>query len=390
MTSNKNFDESIERIVEELNSNDLNTEQGRNKLKETLKEIASETDPLSKGDTIILYSGGESSKIVAAITAEQKETGDYQYKLLNQTQAFEVLESEEFNLAHARAFGYPTYDSMVTGIVEEARQEREKGNVNATHYTSEEMQFAYNGKSGAWALASRNFVTENPGRVVSITFSPRADGVFAATEIDAVLASSDRHESINGFNTKELTDDPQAKYKIIDRSTKATIISEIGIGEDGKVKGLTDFIDLVHNPIELDKRVELANQEQKTRLDAASKEVYSRFMPQQELVSEISTTIPTDGKNIKTQLAEPGRTYTGNITAVTVETTKQMVTPTKMIIHQTSQVPDISESDVNKKLKIEYDAKGIGNVTERDGKEVSKTLQHEMNVDKNKGDEFSR
>ena len=153
---------------------------------------------------------------------------------------------------------------------------------------------------------------------------------------------------------------------------------------------MTDFIDLIHNPIELDKRIAFANQEQKTRLDAASKEVYNRFMPQQELVDEISTTIPLDSKNIKTQAAEPGRTYKGNITAVTVETTRQMVTPTKVIIHQTSQVPDISESDINKKLKIEYTDKGIGKVTERDGIKVEKNMSHEMNADKNKGNDFSK
>lgn len=106
-----------------------------------------------------------------------------------------------------------------------------------------------------------------------------------------------------------------------------------------------------------------------------AKEVYQK---QQEL-----------SENGKTEVAKPGRTYTGNVIEVGEDVTVQQTKTGKFIIHETENLPGIKEQDTGMAAKIIYDAGGKGDITAKSndlsiGKEKEKEADksHEKSMER--------
>lgn len=84
-----------------------------------------------------------------------------------------------------------------------------------------------------------------------------------------------------------------------------------------------------------------------------------------------------DFDNEKTELAKPGRTYTGDITEINKDQTIQTLATGKRIIHENKNLPGIKETDTGSKLKISYTAGGQGDIKSRDDKAVAHQKQTE-------------
>lgn len=101
-----------------------------------------------------------------------------------------------------------------------------------------------------------------------------------------------------------------------------------------------------------------------------AKEIYQK---QQEL-----------SENGKTEVAKPGRTYTGNVIEVGEDVTVQQTKTGKFIIHETENLPGIKEQDSNISAKIIYDAGGKGDIAAKNNdlaigkeKEIEQKKSHE-------------
>lgn len=91
----------------------------------------------------------------------------------------------------------------------------------------------------------------------------------------------------------------------------------------------------------------------------------------------------------KTEVAKPGRTYTGNVIEVGEDVTVQQTKTGKFIIHETENLPGIKEQDTGMAAKIIYDAGGKGDITAKSndlsiGKEKEKEADksHEKSMER--------
>lgn len=72
-----------------------------------------------------------------------------------------------------------------------------------------------------------------------------------------------------------------------------------------------------------------------------------------------------DQQNVKggAEIAQPGRTYTGNVVSVDEDKTIQVTKTGKLVIHETENLPGIKEQDTGGHLQIRYSAEGKGDIT---------------------------
>lgn len=91
----------------------------------------------------------------------------------------------------------------------------------------------------------------------------------------------------------------------------------------------------------------------------------------------------------KTEVAKPGRTYTGKVIEVGEDVTIQKTKSGKFIIHETENLPGIKEQDSNISAKIIYDAGGKGDITAKSNdiaigkeKEIEQKKSHEKAMER--------
>lgn len=91
----------------------------------------------------------------------------------------------------------------------------------------------------------------------------------------------------------------------------------------------------------------------------------------------------------KTEVAKPGRTYTGNVIEVGEDVTIQKTKSGKFVIHETENLPGIKEQDSNFSAKIIYDAGGKGDITAKSNdleigkeKEIEQKKSHEKAMER--------
>jgi len=91
----------------------------------------------------------------------------------------------------------------------------------------------------------------------------------------------------------------------------------------------------------------------------------------------------------ETEIAKPGRTYSGNVIEVGEDTTIQQTKTGKFIIHETENLPGIKEQDTGVATKIIYDAGGKGDITAKSNdlaiakeKEAEKTNSHDKSMER--------
>lgn len=89
----------------------------------------------------------------------------------------------------------------------------------------------------------------------------------------------------------------------------------------------------------------------------------------------------------KTEIAKPGRTYSGNVIEVGEDTTIQKTKSGKFIIHETENLPGIKEEDSGSAARIIYDAGGKGDIT---AKSNDKSIEKEKDAEKSKTYEKDR
>lgn len=88
----------------------------------------------------------------------------------------------------------------------------------------------------------------------------------------------------------------------------------------------------------------------------------------------------------KTEVAAPGRTYTGKVIEVGEDTTIQKTKSGKFIIHETENLPGIKEQDSGAAAKIVYNAGGKGDITAKSNDmEIAKEKEAEKGNDYDKG-----
>lgn len=91
-------------------------------------------------------------------------------------------------------------------------------------------------------------------------------------------------------------------------------------------------------------------------------------------------------ENGQTEVAKPGRTYTGNIIDVGEDVTIQKTKTGKFIIHETENLPGIKESDETSFSQIRYNKGGKGDILQKANdleigkqKELEKQRENELN-----------
>lgn len=91
----------------------------------------------------------------------------------------------------------------------------------------------------------------------------------------------------------------------------------------------------------------------------------------------------------KTEVAKPGRTYTGQVIEVGEDVTIQKTKSGKFIIHETENLPGIKEQDSNVSAKIIYDAGGKGDILAKSNdlaigkeKEIEQKKSHEKAMER--------
>tara|TARA_R110002051_G_scaffold84103_7_gene148960 strand:+ start:12628 stop:13389 length:762 start_codon:yes stop_codon:yes gene_type:complete len=91
----------------------------------------------------------------------------------------------------------------------------------------------------------------------------------------------------------------------------------------------------------------------------------------------------------KTEVAKPGRTYTGKVIEVGEDVTIQKTKSGKFVIHETENLPGIKEQDSNISAKIIYDAGGKGDITAKSNdlaigkeKEIEQKKSHEKTMER--------
>lgn len=91
----------------------------------------------------------------------------------------------------------------------------------------------------------------------------------------------------------------------------------------------------------------------------------------------------------KTEVAKPGRTYTGKVIEVGEDVTIQKTKSGKFVIHETENLPGIKEQDSNISTKIIYDAGGKGDITAKSNdiaigkeKEIEQKKSHEKAMER--------
>lgn len=91
----------------------------------------------------------------------------------------------------------------------------------------------------------------------------------------------------------------------------------------------------------------------------------------------------------KTEVAKPGRTYTGKVIEVGEDVTIQKTKSGKFVIHETENLPGIKEQDSNISAKIIYDAGGKGDIAAKSNdiaigkeKEIEQKKSHEKAMER--------
>jgi hypothetical protein len=91
----------------------------------------------------------------------------------------------------------------------------------------------------------------------------------------------------------------------------------------------------------------------------------------------------------KTEVAKPGRTYTGKVIEVGEDVTIQKTKSGKFIVHETENLSGIKEQDSNISAKIIYDAGGKGDITAKSNdmaigkeKEIEQKKSHEKAMER--------
>ena len=91
----------------------------------------------------------------------------------------------------------------------------------------------------------------------------------------------------------------------------------------------------------------------------------------------------------ETEVAKPGRTYTGKMVEVGEDVTIQKTKSGKFVIHETENLPGIKEQDSNISAKIIYDAGGKGDIVAKSNdlaigkeKEIEQKKSHEKAMER--------
>ena len=163
----------------------------------------------------VLYSGDVNGKKSFDIAADMASNSDI--RILDKTSAFELLKSQDFQNIQAKAFGYQDYDAMDTHL-------KSIHGDSPSIYDTPEKKFEGDGKSGLWAIISRNFAAETVGEVRIVTVYPREDSVLAATEIETLLKEQ-KVTKIDGSTLDEIMASGNPKSYIIANAAYRTILS---------------------------------------------------------------------------------------------------------------------------------------------------------------------
>lgn len=70
-------------------------------------------------------------------------------------------------------------------------------------------------------------------------------------------------------------------------------------------------------------------------------------------------------KEADSEIAKPGRTYTGTVISVGEDITIQKTEKGKLIIHETENLPGIKEQDTGSKMQVVYGVGGKGDITQK-------------------------
>ena len=371
----KSYEQSIEELWNLVDKIDYSSQNGQELLRLSIKQAVLDTSAYSDGNTVVLYAGyvnNQSTSDIAKIVSESRDFGkNLEYKLIDNTEVFKLLTSKDFNNIHAKSFGYSSFSHMENALLEQYGSSKSDGYRN-----SPEMQFAFHGTEGLWAVASKNFVEQNKGQILVLTQDPREQSVVMMTEIPTALKSGN-YETINGIKVENLIGDERAKYNILDVSIKSTVLSNVGIQnmENGGVSvvNLDEFKRLATNHEALNEHMKYATPEQISDI-----EKYSVSVNGKDFTSE------TPKKVIEAQV---GETCTGKITARGEYLTLQERANGTTIIHRTANLPDVTQESVGKKLQLVYGSDGKAETTKTFGENQA---DKQKVVEKQMGDDFGK
>lgn len=160
--------------------------------------------------------------------------------------------------------------------------------------------------------------------------------------------------------------------------------SEHDIKREDAVKTLTQWAVDHDQTKDIDQKVWDQN-----AMDTGYRDPEDTYYPDLETSDHVQKKIDELSQEGKTEIAKPGRTYSGNVIEVGEDTTIQQTKSGKFIIHETENLPGIKEQDSNISAKIIYDAGGKGDIAAKSNdmaigkeKEIEQKKSHEKAMER--------
>lgn len=158
--------------------------------------------------------------------------------------------------------------------------------------------------------------------------------------------------------------------------------SEHDIKREDAVKTLTQWAVDHDQTKDIDQKVWDQN-----AMDTGYRDPEDTYYPDLETSNHVQKKFDELSQEGKTEIAKPGRTYSGNVIEVGEDTTIQKTKSGKFIIHETENLPGIKEEDSGSAARIIYDAGGKGDIT---AKSNDKSIEKEKEAEKSKTYEKDR
>lgn len=124
-------------------------------------------------------------------------------------------------------------------------------------------------------------------------------------------------------------------------------------------------------------------------MDTGYRDPEDRYEPGLETIDHIQKKFDELSQEGKTEIAKPGRTYTGKVIEVGEDVTIQKTKSGKFVIHETENLPGIKEQDSSLSAKIIYDAGGKGDIAAKSNdlaigkeKEIEQKKSHEKAMER--------
>ncbi len=171
---------------------------------------------------------------------------------------------------------------------------------------------------------------------------------LTASKDDSFVEKVKEVEEWQKVPEKDYRNDPEYLDNV-ERMAKADALEKAGVPEKD-YRNDPEYLDNVERMAKVDFQ-------EKFNLDENSADKYMN--------TNVHAIAEKYSENGKTEIAKPGRSYTGDVIDVGEDVTVQKTKTGKFVIHETENLPGIKEEDQGIKAKIVYNAEGRGDLTKK-------------------------